>query len=225
MKDSEYDHTPLTVGAGDTTRSSNSLGHKWTFGPASVELHVWPPEMQLFPMNIPAHASEPRLKAACSIGVKTGFRPQCSVEDRALIESFVPVARTSAARPATRHALRQPAPQHELEFIRLPDEDFGDMYGWIGRSDDQSTLIFFGPELYLVPMTDAIQFEVARVRPAKGPGGSSLNMRCLFNYAHEKTKTLTICSAAGVEDLNELAATVAHATKKPFTLLPYEDDY
>lgn len=212
------------LGEGKTTRTSNTLGHEWSFGPASVELYVWPPEMQRFPATNPAHLREPRLNVACHIGVKTGYRPSCSTKDKAAIESFVPVARIPGDLSAMRRVQCRPAPQSELEFIRLLDEDVSTKCGWIGRSDDHSALVSFGPELYVVPMEDVIQFEVARVRPAKGPGGSWLQVRCRSKTSQNAVKNLTICEAKGSDDLSELAATIASAIGKPFALLPYASD-
>jgi len=213
------------LGEGKTTRTSNTLGHEWRFGPASVELYVWPPEMQQFPATNPAHLKEPRLKVACHAGVKTGYRRPCSAKDKLAIESFVPVALIPGDLSAMRSAQRRPAPQSELEFIRLLDGDVGTRYGWIGRSDDCSALVSFGSELYIVPMEDVIQFEVVRVQPAKGPGGSWLQMRCRSKTSRNELKNLTVCEAEGLDDLSELAATIASAIGKPFTLLPYASDY
>ncbi|MEM5421271.1 hypothetical protein [Paraburkholderia ferrariae] len=213
------------LGEGKPTQTSNSLGHEWRFGPASVELHVWPPEMQRFFGANPSHSREPRLKVACSIGVKTGYRPVCSTKEKELIESFVPVARIPSDPSATNHVQHRPALQSELEFIRLLDSKEKSKYGRIGLSADHSALIFFGPELYCVPMTDIVQFEVERVQPAKGPGGSWLRLRCRCNEEVESTKTLTICCATGPDDLSALCADIARATGKPFVLLPYGADY
>lgn len=213
------------LGEGWSTETSNSLGHEWRFGPASVELHVWPPDMQRFSMTNPAHSREPRLKVACSIGVKTGYRPGCSMEDRALINSFVPLARVPGDASSMNDAQQRPARQSELEFIRSYDADLRGKYGWIGRSADHSALIFFGPELYLVSMADVTQFEVERVHPAKGPGGSWLRVRCRCNDDLGSTKAITICNATGADDLSELAAGIARSAEKPFVLLPYGADY
>jgi hypothetical protein len=213
------------LGEGTQTETSNTLGHEWTFGPASVELNVWPPDMQRFSLTNPAHSREPRLKAACSIGIKTGYRPLCSVEDKALIASFVPVARMPGDVSAMSRNQRRPASQRELEFIRLPDEDVGDKAGWLGRSATHSALISFSAELYIVPMEDVVQLEVARVRPAKGPGGSWLLVQCRSKQSQERTKTLTLCGAEGPDDLSKLAADIADALGKPLVLQPYQDNY
>ncbi|SKC93571.1 hypothetical protein SAMN05446935_9749 [Burkholderia sp. YR290] len=212
------------LGEGKTTRTSNTLGHEWSFGPASVELYVWPPEMQQFPATNPAHLREPRLRVACHIDLKTGYRRTCSAKDKVAIERFVPVAPIPGDLSAMRRAQCRPAPQSELEFIRLLDGDVDTKYGWIGRSDDYSALVSFGSELYVVQMDDVIRFEVVRVHPAKGPGGSWLQVQCRSTTSQNGPKNLTICEAEGPDDLSALAATIASAIGKPFALLPYASD-
>jgi hypothetical protein len=167
---------------------------------------------------------EPRLKVACHIGIKTGYRSPCGAKDKVAIESFVPVAVIPGDLSAMRRVQCRSAPQSELEFIRLLDGDGGTKYGWIGRSEDRSVLVSFGSELYVVPMEDVIQFEVVRVRPAKGPGGSWLQVQCRSKTSQNALKNLTICEAEGPDDLSELAATIASALEKPFALLPYASD-
>jgi hypothetical protein len=219
------DQLTSVLGEGTATETSNTLGHGWKFGPASIELNVWPPDMQRFSMTNPAHSKEPRLKVACSMSINTGYRSPCTVEEKALIESFVPVARMPGALSAMRHNQRRPAPQRELEFIRLVDADMDAKYGWIGRSADHSVLISFSSELYIVPMEDVVRLEVVRVRPAKGPGGSWLQVQCRSKALLEGAKNLTMCTAEGPDDLSELAADIAGALGKPFTLRPYEYNY
>lgn len=212
------------LGKGERTGSSNTIGHKWAFGPASIELIVWPPDMQRGPIINPAHAREPRLKTGCHVYIKTGFRPRATAQEKALLDSFIPVAQVFKAQPTPRPTRDLPVPQHELEFIRLPEENCGPQCGWLGYSADRSALIFFGHELYLIPMEDVLQFQVARILPAKGGGGSWLEVTCRCNYTSQKTKTVTLCSGDRADELNDLAATVANAMGKPLVLMPYEYD-
>lgn len=212
------------LGHGEATLSSNCVGHRWAFGAASLELFAWPPDMQSWPMKNPAHEREPRLRTSCVISVKTGFRPQANEQERRWLGSFEPVARIIDEPTSTPGTSDIPVPQRELEFIRIPDKEFSRCYGWIGCSADRSALIFFARELYVVPLDDVIQFEVARILPAKGRGGSWLTVQCRCHYAGQLTKTLAICSASGPEDLNELGAAVAKAVGKPLVLLPHDYD-
>lgn len=212
------------LGEGTALTTSNSLGHRWAYGAASVELHAWPPEMQRGPTLIPSYEEEPRLKVGCWIGIVTGFRSWVSETEIAQLRAFEPVARIreewlGAAPPFPRSGL-----QYELEFTRMTDPAFDHCSGWIGCSADRAAFIFYSRDLYFIPMEAVIQLQVERVLPAKGPGGSSLRVQCHSDYAGQQTKTLTICSANGADDLDELAATVSRAIAKPLVLLPHVYD-
>ncbi|WIG57163.1 MAG: hypothetical protein OJF61_002951 [Rhodanobacteraceae bacterium] len=206
------------LGDGETTGASNCIGRKWTFGSATVELFAWPAELQQWPMTNHAHEREPKLKTACAIAIKTGFRFLISPKDRELLESFEPIVKI----PVGRKPWNDPsAPQYALEFIRLPEESFNNLIGGIGYSRERSALIFFTTELYMVTMDDVIQFQLTRMLPAKGLGRSRLDVVCRCDYQAQKTKVLEICAADGPDDLNALAIDIADAVDKPLSVLPY----
>lgn len=218
------DELKLQFGEGKATGNSNTLGYKWTFGPGSVELIAWPPEMQRWPSSNPSHEREPRLKTGCYFQVQTGFRPKASANEAALLAAFVPIARILKEKTPASKANVLPAAQNELEYIRQPDEHHDHCYGWIGTSSDRSALIWFSKELYIVPMDEIIKFEVARTKPARGRGGSWMKVQCRCNYPGQATKLLEICAARGPNELNEFAQSIADATGKPLALLPYDYD-
>ncbi len=213
------------LGQGNSRNSSsNTLARYWKFGAALAELIVWPPDLQQWPMSNPAHELEPRLKTACYIAINSGYRIPCSAHELAMFRTFKPIS-SIAAKESTRVNVRDcPAHQSELEFVREPHSEAMNLFGLLGLSADRATLIFFNSQLYLVPMRDVIGFRVARVRPAKGPGGSQLHVECRTSYEAIATKSLLITSADGIEDLNGVAAKVSGATGKPFKLDDYEDD-
>jgi hypothetical protein len=218
------DQLSPALGAGMATGSSNTVGHEWRVGAAAVVLHAWPRELQRFPLTNPSHDREPRLKTACSIQIKTGFRPTASAAERALLESFEPIVRIPGMQGAPTLPPDRPAEQAELEFVRLPEEPFARCHGWIGCPADRSALIVYERELFLIPLASIIELSVLRTLPAKGSGGSSLYLECRCPHAGQKTKSLRICGAAGADDLNDLAATVAQAIGKPLLLRPYDYD-
>jgi hypothetical protein len=163
------------------------------------------------------------LKAACHLEIKTGFRPPATLAERASLASFERIARI--AEDDVRSLVRSsPAREAELEFVREPFEEIEEHFGFIGHSLDRAWLVFFGAELHVVPLASVIGFHVERVLPAKGPGGSSFLVESRTDYPGCDTKRLTICSAPGPEDSNELAATVSVRTGKPFTLAPHQYD-
>jgi len=202
--------------------SSNALMRSWKSGAAKVEIVVWPPDLQRLPMTNTAHDREPRLNAACYLGINTGYRTICSAEELAMFRTFEAISPIGAKEIARISVRDSPAQESELEWVREPHPQAMNLFGLLGRSADGATLIFFGSQLYLVPMKDVIGLHVARVLPAKGPGGSQLWIECRTSYEAVATKSLLVTSADGVEDLNGVAATISKATGIPFEVGDYE---
>lgn len=212
------------LGSGRPTTTSNCVGHQWKFGNGSVELHAWPRELQRESINNPAHEREPRLKTGCHVQIDTGFRQPATVQERAWIESFVPIASLSDRSIPFEDFRFAGTPQHELEFIRRTEPNFRNTHRGIGCSADRSVLIFHTAELYIVPIKDIRQFRLSRVLPAKGGGGSWLQVDCSCDYDRQMTKSLTICAARGADDLTDFGAMIAAGVGKRLEVLPYEYD-
>ena len=210
------------LGPGNPTSISHCVGHRWYFDDGSVELRAWPPELQRGPINNPAHEREPRLKTGCHVEIDTGFRQLANVQEQAWIESFVSIARLPEQSISGMDLHFASTPQHELEFIRRTAPKFRN--GRIGCSADRSVLIFHAAELYIVPITDIRQFRLARVLPAKGGGGSWLQLDCSCEYDRQMTKSLTICTGRGADDLTDLGTMIAAGVGKRLEILPYEYD-
>jgi hypothetical protein len=204
----------------------NTVHCEWTFGAAAVSLTVWPADLQRGPMGSnPAHRRDSRLVASCHIAINTGLRPAATPEELAWLSSFVAVDRLRVDDRMTADSIRTlPAEQGELEFVRAPVAELKRLFGFVGHSADRAALIFCHAQLYLVPMAAVVGFHVERVLPARGRGGSRLQVECCTDYERLATKRLKISSADGVEDLNELAAAISAATGKPFELGKYVYD-
>jgi hypothetical protein len=201
----------------------NTLHCEWQFGAAAVSLTTWPADMQRDPaINNPSQIKDPRLAKGCHLGIRTGFRPQPTPTERAWLDSFVPISGIQIPRniDPTRLATT-PAHQSELEFVRDPGVELEKVFGKLGLSADRAALIFSLAQTYIVPVVDLVGFRAERLQPAKGPGGSCLQVECRTDYAGPATKELTICFADGPDDLNELTQKVAAATGKPFSLSEY----
>jgi len=172
----------------------------------------------------PAHEREPRLKTCCHVQIDTGFRQPASVQERGWVESYVSIARLPELPISSGDSHFAGTPQHELEFIRRAESNFRNTQGSIGCSADRSVLIFQAPELYIVPIADVRQFRLTRVLPAKGGGGSWLQVDCSCDYDRQMTKSLTICAGRGADDLTDLGTMIAAEVGKRLELLPYEYD-
>ncbi|MCA3080218.1 MAG: hypothetical protein ING71_15680 [Rhodocyclaceae bacterium] len=204
----------------------NTLHCEWKFGAASVSLTTWPADMQRGPApNNPSQKKDPRLVKGCHLNIQTGFCPAPTPPERAWLDSFVPVC--SIQVPGNTHSFEPvttPPHQSELEFVREPGVALERVFGKLGVSADRAALIFSQAQTYIVPVVDLVGFRTERLQPAKGPGGSYLQVECRTHYAGQAPKILTICSADGPDDLNEITQKIAAATGRPFSLSKYYAD-
>lgn len=202
----------------------DGMGHRWDLGAASVQLIVWGNSSDGGQQSNPAHDREPRLKTACHITVNVGYRPLVSAADQIRLENFVPIAPIVQTGIPLMPAWFRPAPENILEFIRIPGQEELRIRGWIGHSADRAALIFFNDELVIIPMHSVLEYVVERIRPAKGPGGSWLSVKCKCDYDEKQTKSVPVCNAYRADDLDELATMLSIATVKPHVQGDYTYD-
>lgn len=203
----------------------NTRRADWQCGAASLTLMVWPPAMQSGPpLNIPAHRRDPRLAAACSVTLQTGWRPPLSPRERAWLDGFVAMGSTRppGATPASPGAYVY-AERH-LEFTREPPGDLARMRGAFGLSAGGEALIFLEDALHVIALAQVTGFEVTRTLPAKGGGGSVLYARCDTGDAACPTKTVPVARGERADDLDDVAARLAEAAGKPLTLGDHDYD-
>ena len=205
----------------------NTRRTEWRWGTTLVTLIAWPPAMQSGPnLSNPAHDRDPRLRTACSVSVQTGWRPPLSVRDRTWLDGFVPMGSTrnwaSAGPPDP--ASRVLSAETLLEFTRDPPADVARLQGTFGLSAGKEALIVCDDALFVIPLADVRGFEVRRTLPAKGGGGSDLLAVCDTFHAACPSKTVPVAKGGGADDLNQVAADLAAAAGKPFTLGEYDYD-
>jgi len=201
----------------------NTLRVVWAFGRASVRLLAWPEDRQptgLLPET--QRQGDPRLKTRCYVTINTGFLPSATAGERAQLQSFLPICALPPS-DGGRAVDGLAASQNLLEFIR-DAAPFPEMGRTIGLSADRSTLIFHTSHLFMMNMASVQAISVERIRPAKGPGGSLLQVEVLTDYPGVPVKTVTLGEAAGADDLNELGAFIADAIGKPLKLSRYYSD-
>ncbi|MGH8206897.1 MAG: hypothetical protein ACRETK_08975, partial [Steroidobacteraceae bacterium] len=216
-------HFTPRLGPGETHSGANSIELCWSCAAARLRLVVWPPSMQQWAFTNAAQQRDPRLKSACHLLVDTGFRPPLTATESAWLASFEPVASIEAS-GTSNTGPPAPARQEELEYVREPPAQSARLCGSVGFSGDRKALIFHGAQLYLIAVEDVVRFRVARLLPAKGPGGARLEVLCRTRCAQPDAKRLTITESKGSEDLNALAARLSSEAARPFELSDYEYD-
>jgi hypothetical protein len=205
------------LGKSQIKQQYNTEKCEWIDRAASLRLVVWPLDLQHAPRgDNPSHTREPRLATGCYVDIDTGFMPAASVDETAWIRSFVPIARISFT--------SQSISENELEFVRAPIAEAEDAAGMVGYSADRAALMVGKSQLFVLPIADVLGFTVHRLLPAKGPGGSWLKVECRTQSPELRNKTLTVTTAPGADDLNDLGQKLADLARKPFVLGEYDSD-
>lgn len=201
----------------------NTLRAIWTFDRARVRLLAWPSEKQR-PRSSWEKQDErdPRLKLGCYITIHTGFLPSATEAEQAQFETFMPICSLPPSR-GIGIIDSWYVNQSELEFIREPAA-FSEIGRSIGTSSDRSALIFRAADLFIFKMASVQAIYVERIQPAKGPGGSVLQIEVLTDYPGISVKKVTVCESTGADDLNKTGEVVANAIGKPLKLSPYYSD-
>ena len=109
-------------------------------------------------------------------------------------------------------------PEAQIAFVREPGPHLKKTFGLVGASSDRQALIFCHTQLYLVRASSIEAFRVERLLPAKGGGGSYLDVICRTGEADCPTKRLRIHSADEPETLNDFGAELAGFFGAPFQL-------
>jgi hypothetical protein len=208
------------LGPSQRSENGNSLKREWRSGAASIELIVWPADMQRFPINNPAHGREPRVKSGCHVAIETGWRPDVTAEELVWVRAFSAVGRVGG--PSTVYSPDIAANESQLEFVRAPIPGAASLFSQVGCSADGQALIFCTDQLYLVRTGDIVRFQVSRLRPGKGSGGASLRVECRGHSG--VAKGLTIGRSDDPDGLTDLATRLSAACRRPLKLEPYDDD-
>lgn len=197
----------------------------WHCGAASIKLRVWLESQRSFGPN-PAHQLDPRLNAACSVEIWTGWRPSLNPQEQDWLDGFVPQHMNSSwlTEPSTPARPEYFYNEGQLEFMRELPANMSRYKGAVGFSADKMALICCYNVLFVIPVNQISSFEVFRTLPAKGPGGSSLIAHCLTGYPAFPLKNVCVAKGTKADDLNEAAKKLAGCINKPLKINNYDDD-
>ena len=118
-----------------------------------------------------------QLRTACRVNVDTGFAPSSTGKKRERIESFRPVRFTGLVGMASEARAGTTTPfETETEYVRDASSLSLVAQTRVGFSANDEALILVSNQLYVVPRTKLIRFDVTRLTPAKG--GSTSHVHC-----------------------------------------------
>ncbi len=213
------------LGPAPIGREWNTLVCGWRSGAASLRLTAWPPAWQSPELRNDAHQREPRLRTAVHVTLLTGFRlPLSSHEERWMAE-FQSIAEVAPLGPLYGADVTDTAPSDvEVEYARDPGMYLPAVRRRVGRSPDAEALILCTHQLFVVAREDVLGFEVIRLLPAKGGGGSTLMVRCRTSCPGVAFKTLRVTDHSDPDGAIALGNELAAVFDRPCEVGPYFDD-
>lgn len=219
------DHFAGRLGPALVGQECNTLVCRWQSGTASLQLQSWPPAWQDRELGNEAHAREPRLETACHLTLLTGFRLSLSAEEERWVADFQPVAETRPFLRPEPGGLRDTAPTDtEVEYARDPAGYLSQVENRVGCPPGRKALILCTHQLFVLPARDVLAFEVIRLLPAKGGGGSTLLVRCRTTCPGVAYKTLHVAEDGDPNGVTRLGRELATLFDTSCEVGPYFDD-
>ena len=206
--------------------TSNTVGHRWTFDTAFVSLLSWPPELQsATPLSNPAHDRHPEMRTFAHLAFAAGhgvaLRP---IEAEWMRTATALPQGGTVSRTSWTAGARVTSPFRGC-LRRLPPE-LATRRTFMGVSADSAALVAMdGVEAFVLPKEHIVGFELCRIAPARGPGGSRLHAlyRDPFTTVNpERSKELLVGTA--LSSLDEPARFLARWAEKELSFSEYEDD-
>jgi hypothetical protein len=145
--------------------------------------------------------------------------------EAAWLDSFCAIDTDVAIEAAPADRIVETAPgETQLEYVRDPSGYLPQLLGKLGHASDREALVFCTHQLFVIPAHEVLGFEVDRLLPAKGSGGSQLYVRCRTRSSGVSDKQFAITGNGSPDGLNELAQKLGALFGKPVELRPYEYD-
>ncbi len=201
-------HLEQRLGAGIDSSVSNTRAVRWRFGDASVEMRVFPPELN--PRRGSSnrrHDMIPGSDTECSINIEPAYVPAPSDDERRAIESYEcfhgyadQSYRSTSIKSGTR---------------RYPSEFQGLRRGF-GFDSDRTMLVLVGASdrVTLIPVSQITAVACDNLTPAKGSGGAYLSIAFHQPRTDEPTRQ-TLASGASAGDLDALSRRLSEYLQVP----------
>ncbi|QYF87022.1 hypothetical protein [Brevundimonas sp. PAMC22021] len=219
------DYFAARLGPAPVGKQYNTLYGRWQAGTASLELQSWPHAWQSPNLQNDAHAREPKLITACRVSLLTGFRLPLSVEEERWVADARPIAETRPFLSPNPGGLANTAPgETEVEYARDPAGYLPQVRNRISCPPGREALILCSHQLFVLPARDVLGFEVLRLLPAKGGGGSSLSVRVRTPCRGVPYKTLRVSDHSDPDGVTGLGQDLAILFGTACDIGPYFDD-
>jgi hypothetical protein len=187
--------------------TSNTIGDIWLFGPSSLRIVPWPPELNERSVN-PSHEKHPELRTFCRLTVANGYRPTLSDREAKWIRLIIPIVSNQIQALPFGDSIFQGS--HKGIYRWLP-VDMQSRIPIVARTPDLEAFIGIHADTAIVIARENIaSFHLDRVLPARGSGGACLYLEYIDAFSSIiKQRRIQIISGAEPRSLDEVAESIA----------------
>ena len=189
--------------------ASNTLCHTWTFGPLTLKVTTWPPELNDFRDN-PSIQHHPELATYAHLGLLNSICPPTTAAEAEWLRDVVPFQHQSGVRPQACFGDEWFMPGRSLRRD-LPPRLFARKYS-IGRSAGNTAIVVVRDASCLIVARDIITaVRLENMLPAKGRGGASIILDYVDQFSSsQRHRQMTLFFDEGkVHRLDALANEIA----------------
>jgi hypothetical protein len=187
--------------------SSNTIGDTWLFGPSSLRIITWPPELNKRSVD-PSHEKHPELRTFCSLSVANGYMQTLSEREAEWIRMTIPFVSNQIQALHFSDPIFQGS--HKGIYRRLP-ANMQSQYAIVGRTPDLEAFIGLDEDTAIVVARGSItSFHLDRVLPARGSGGAHLDLEYVDTLSSiKKQRKIQIIRGAEPRSLDAMSESIA----------------
>lgn len=220
------DHLASHLGPTTVERRWNAVESIWRYGRAELRLTAFPAEWQSPGLRNEAFERDPRLRHACRVEVATGAIQPLSDQERVWVAGLRHILVEGVL--ASDHGAVvgvSPPSETEMEYARDASLLPRGTEPAVGISADDEALVVIARQLFVMARCDIMHFEVARLTPAKGSGGSTLYAHCRTEAPAAESQVISLVESPNPDGLNDLAADLGRRLRRPVDIgVAFPDD-
>lgn len=112
----------------------------------------------------------------------------------------------------------------EMEYVRDASRLAPDIQAAVGFAANDEALIIVSNQLYVLPRTKLMYFDVVRLTPAKGGGESTLHAHCRSEACGIESRAVLVAQATDPDGVTKLAEELGKRFGCPVEIGPYYSD-
>lgn len=206
-------------GIGEPHGASNIVGRRWKCGQTTLRVYGFPPERNAgYGRNL-HHERDPRLKAATTLAISSGFRLVLAEQERAIVEGAAAMWPYPPTRAST--GMIVPDEGSAFPYHRYSEDAYQMLAEALCLSADGNVIIAGAPQQFVLIERSALQsVTVDRMSKARGGAFSCITLNMTDSLGYEGRTRITIMTSNDTEGCTDGGQQLAEMLGVKYMLSP-----